>query len=84
MTIYYQKVKWRFYLHRRGINEYKFNHIPINCMEMARRCIQISGNGYNKPDWMVKLPSRVRSTPTIDNNAKEDTAIPFPCPKNSD
>ncbi len=44
MTIYYQKVKWRLYLHRRGINEYKFNHSPINCMEMARRRVLILGN----------------------------------------
>ena len=42
---YSQKVKWRLYLHRRGINEYKFNHSQINYMEMARRCIQISGKG---------------------------------------
>jgi hypothetical protein len=44
MTIYDQKVKWRLYLHRRGINEYKFNHGPINCMETARRSVLILGN----------------------------------------
>jgi hypothetical protein len=32
----------------------------------------------------VKLPSRVRSTPTIDNQAKEDTAMQFSYPKKSD
>ena len=44
MTIYYQKVKWRLSLHRRGINEYKFNHSAINCRETARRSILILGN----------------------------------------
>src|SRR6476661_1607374 len=58
-------------------SEYKFNRRPINFRETARRCIQISGNGSNQPDWMVQLPSRVRSTPTIHNNAKENTAIPI-------
>ena len=44
MTIYYQKVKGRLYLHRRGINEYKFNRGPINCRETARRSVLILGN----------------------------------------
>ena len=44
MTIYYQKVKWRLYLHRRGMNQYKFNHVPINCMETARCSILILDN----------------------------------------
>ena len=44
MTIYYQKVKSPLYLHRRGINEYKFNHRPINCRETARRRVLILGN----------------------------------------
>ncbi|UNU18339.1 hypothetical protein D0A34_05140 [Microcoleus vaginatus PCC 9802] len=44
MTIYYQKVKGHLYLHRRGINEYKFNHRPINCRETARRRVLILGN----------------------------------------
>ena len=44
MTIYYQKVKGRLYLHRRGINEYKLNHRPINCRETARRRVLILDN----------------------------------------
>ena len=44
MTIYYQKVKWRLYLHRKGINQYKFNHRPINCRETARRSVMILAN----------------------------------------
>ena len=44
MTIYSQKVKGRLYLHRRGINEYKLNHRPINCRETARRRVLILGN----------------------------------------
>ena len=44
MTIYSQKVKWRLYLHSRGINKYKLNHRPINCMETARRPVLILGN----------------------------------------
>ncbi|WP_333095703.1 hypothetical protein [Microcoleus sp. Pol12A6] len=44
MTIYYQKVKGRLYLHRREINEYKFNHRPINYWETARRSVLILGN----------------------------------------
>jgi hypothetical protein len=44
MTIYYQKVNGLLYLHRRGINEYKFNHRPINCRETAQRRVLILGN----------------------------------------
>ena len=44
MTLYYQKVKWRLYLHRREINEYKFYHRPINYLETARRSVLILGN----------------------------------------
>lgn len=44
MTIYYQQVNGLLYLHRRRINEYKFNHRQINCRETARRRVLILGN----------------------------------------